>query len=152
MPWETFIMDIKESYDTLECDGQEVHMQEQKVQMLFNRIRVTSILAESFRMTLNSLKDKDRADSNLDEYCTALSTKLIDLKAEKAMQTGFSRDHNYREISQVGSKRGGHGRRTMTAGCPEAVVEEAGMAEVAAVDKDVAEEAEEAVVMITPAL
>ena len=110
MPWETFIMHIKEFYDTLERDGQEVHTQEQKVQMLFNRIKVTNILPESFRMTLNTLKDKDRADSNLDEYCTPLSTKLVDLKAERAIQTGFGRDRDYREISQVGSERGGHGR------------------------------------------
>ena len=38
---------------------------------------------------------------------------------------------------------------TMTAGRPEAVAEGAGMAEVAAVDEDVAKEA---VVMITPTL
>ena len=102
-----FLCWLKQRHAT---DGQEVHTQEQKVQMLFNRIKVTSILPESFRMTLNSLKDKDRADSNLDEYCTTLSTKLFDLKAERDTQTGFGRDRNYREISQVGSKRGGHGR------------------------------------------
>ena len=111
MPWETFITHIKESYDTLERDGNEVHSQEQKVQMLFHRIRITNSLPESFRMTLNTLKDKERADANLDEYCTTLSTKLVDLKAERAIQTGFGRDRNQREISQVGSERGGRGRR-----------------------------------------
>ena len=40
-----------------------------------------------------------------------LSTKLVDLKAERAIQTGFSRDRDHREISQVGSERGGCGRR-----------------------------------------
>ena len=149
MPWETFIMDIKESYDTLERDGQEVHTKSRRCRCCSTKsaspafcrnhsgwpwipLRIRIGLIATW-MSIVPHCPQSWLTSRLRRPCRLAS-------AETATTGRFHRsDPKGEAMADV----------TMTAGRPEAVAEEAGMAGVAAVDEDIAEEA---VVMITPTL